>query len=105
MIMRHALVAAFAASVVCALSMPAAVAGDFGRDDHDDNRGRNDQSIQLGPRPFYLVDGMDPGPLKSKLMKCMEGPFHRTNFSISHRGAPLQFPEHTREGYEAAARM
>jgi glycerophosphoryl diester phosphodiesterase len=38
-------------------------------------------------------------------MKCMDGPFHRTHFSIAHRGAPLQFPEHTREAYEAGARM
>ena len=26
-------------------------------------------------------------------------------FSIAHRGAPLQFPEHTKESYEAGARM
>ena len=31
--------------------------------------------------------------------------FSATGFSIGHRGAPLQFPEHTRESYEAAARM
>lgn len=28
-----------------------------------------------------------------------------TDFSIGHRGAPLQFPEHTKESYVAAARM
>jgi glycerophosphoryl diester phosphodiesterase len=28
-----------------------------------------------------------------------------TDFSIGHRGAALQFPEHTKESYEAAARM
>jgi glycerophosphoryl diester phosphodiesterase len=28
-----------------------------------------------------------------------------SDFSIAHRGAPLQFPEHTRESYIAAARM
>jgi len=106
--MRHALVAAFAAGLVCALAIPAAIAGDYGRGDDGhgfEDRGRIDQSIQLGPRPFYLVQGMDPGPLKSKLMKCMNGPFRRTNFSIAHRGAPLQFPEHTKEAYEAGARM
>jgi len=27
------------------------------------------------------------------------------DFSIGHRGAALQFPEHTRESYVAAARM
>ena len=65
---------------------------------------RND-SIQLGPRPFYLVHGMDEGPLKSRLARCESGPFHRSDFSIGHRGAALQFPEHTREAYEAGARM
>jgi glycerophosphoryl diester phosphodiesterase len=73
-----------------------------GNGDFDDRR---DQPIQLGPRPYYLVEGMDPGPLKSRLMKCMDGPFRRTNFSIAHRGAPLQFPEHTQEAYVAGARM
>src|SRR6186713_1165813 len=76
-----------------------------GSGDFDDRRDRDDQSIQLGPRPFYLVQGMDPGPLKSKLMKCMDGPFRRTNWSIAHRGAPLEFPEHTKEAYDAGARM
>lgn len=59
---------------------------------------------QLGPRPFYLVDKMKDGPLKTTLKQCT-GPFRKTNFSIAHRGAPLQFPEHTKESYEAAARM
>jgi glycerophosphoryl diester phosphodiesterase len=62
-------------------------------------------AVQLGPRPFYLVKGMDPGELKDRLLKCQQGPFHRTDFSIGHRGAALQFPEHTREAYEAGARM
>ena len=34
-----------------------------------------------------------------------KGPFRESDFSIGHRGAPLQFPEHTKESYEAAARM
>jgi glycerophosphoryl diester phosphodiesterase len=59
---------------------------------------------QLGPRPFYLVEKMKDGPLKTELKQCT-GPFRRTDFSIAHRGAPLQFPEHTKESYEAAARM
>jgi glycerophosphoryl diester phosphodiesterase len=66
---------------------------------------QNDDSIQLGPRPFYLVDGMDEGPLKHRLMQCKDGPFRRTDFSIGHRGAALQFPEHTKESYQAGARM
>jgi glycerophosphoryl diester phosphodiesterase len=77
--------------------------------DREDNefrgRGASGESIQLGPRPFYLVDGMDAGALKNKLMQCRSGPFRKTDFSIGHRGAALQFPEHTRESYQAAARM
>jgi glycerophosphoryl diester phosphodiesterase len=59
---------------------------------------------QLGPRPFYLVSKMKDGPLKDRLAQC-NGPFRKTDFSIGHRGAALQFPEHSRESYEAAARM
>ena len=100
--MRFAKVAAVAALISSALLNHVAIAGD----DHGDrDHGRADQSIQLGPRPFYLVQGMDSGPLKSRLLKCQNGPFRRTDFSIAHRGAPLQFPEHTKESYEAGARM
>ncbi|MDH3913734.1 MAG: glycerophosphodiester phosphodiesterase family protein, partial [Rhodospirillales bacterium] len=63
------------------------------------------QSVQLGPRPFYLVDQMDEGALKTKLQQCATRQFKKTDFSIGHRGAALQFPEHTKESYEAAARM
>ncbi len=62
-------------------------------------------NIQLGPRPFFLVADMAESPLKSKLQSCANGPFEKTNFSIGHRGAAMQFPEHTKESYEAAARM
>ena len=65
----------------------------------------NDPAVQLGPRPFYLVGDMDDGELKQALQQCEKGPFYRTSFSIGHRGAPMQFPEHTRESYLAAARM
>ncbi|MAG31371.1 MAG: glycerophosphodiester phosphodiesterase [Deltaproteobacteria bacterium] len=64
-----------------------------------------DSRIQLGPRPFYLLDRLSQGPLRSKLESCRAGPFRPSHFSIGHRGAPLQFPEHTRESYVAAARM
>jgi glycerophosphoryl diester phosphodiesterase len=53
---------------------------------------------QIGPRPFYLVDKMKEGPLKQKLSQCT-GPFHKTDFSIGHRGAALMFPEHSKEAY------
>jgi hypothetical protein len=63
------------------------------------------QSVQLGPRPFYLVEDMDKSDLKSALQACAGNAFAPSDFSIGHRGAPLQFPEHTRESYTAAARM
>jgi glycerophosphoryl diester phosphodiesterase len=63
------------------------------------------ETYSVGPRPLALVDQMADGPLKDKLLACAREPVKRTLFSISHRGAPLQFPEHTKEGYVAAARM
>lgn len=71
----------------------------------DRNNAQQDDSIQLGPRPFYLVKGMDDGKLKDRLMQCQDGPFYRTDFSIGHRGAALQFPEHSDVAYRAGARM
>jgi len=69
----------------------------------DADKGRG---VQVGPRPFYLVDKMQPSPLKDALLKCSSGPFHKTDFSIGHRGGgTLQFPEHTKESHEAGARM
>lgn len=60
---------------------------------------------QVGVRPFYLVGDLADQKLKSALEECGSGPFYRTDFSIGHRGACLQFPEHTKESYVAAARM
>lgn len=60
----------------------------------------------LGPRPFFLVEDMADGPLKTQLQNCAQRPhFRKSDFSIGHRGACMQFPEHTKESYEAAARM
>jgi glycerophosphoryl diester phosphodiesterase len=66
---------------------------------------RKDSNIQVGVRPFFLVEGMDNSRLKEKLQRCENGPFRRSTWSIAHRGAPLQFPEHTKESYEAGARQ
>ncbi len=78
----------------------------WGEPDHAGfGHGAGSQQPQLGPRPFYLVADMDEGELKDKLESCAKGPFARSDFSIGHRGAALQFPEHTKESYEAAARM
>ena len=71
-----------------------------------DNRARN-ETAHVGPRPFYLVDEMSPGALKTELQRCAATTkrYRPTIWSIGHRGAPLKFPEHTRESYVAAARM
>ncbi len=63
------------------------------------------KAARVGPRPYYLVEDMDAGALKKKLQSCAENKFKKTDFSIGHRGAGMQFPEHTRESYEAAVRM
>ena len=83
----------------------AAHAGDDHRGDADDSARHGNFNVQVGPRPFYLVEGMDEGPLKRKLQQCEAGPFYQSKFSISHRGAPLEFPEHSKESYSAAHRM
>ena len=57
-------------------------------------------NVQLGPRPYFLIEDMDDGKLKAALQQCSEGSFYKTDFSIGHRGAALQFPEHTKESYE-----
>lgn len=59
--------------------------------------------IEVGVRPLYLINKMKDGPLKEKLQACVGQPVKRTLFSIGHRGAPLQFPEHTVESNLAAA--
>jgi glycerophosphoryl diester phosphodiesterase len=63
------------------------------------------QNIQYGVRPLYLIDAMKESPLKRKLKSCAGNTPHRTSFSIAHRGAPLQFPEHTVQSNKAAALM
>ncbi|MEO6407781.1 MAG: glycerophosphodiester phosphodiesterase family protein, partial [Burkholderiaceae bacterium] len=56
---------------------------------------------------FFLVNDMTDSPLKSELQACaaQRQTYKRSDWSIGHRGAALQFPEHTRQSYEAAARM
>ncbi|KAK3687155.1 PLC-like phosphodiesterase [Podospora appendiculata] len=62
--------------------------------------------ISLGPRPYWLVDHLEDGPLKSKLASCSEKHMRRTDFSIGHRGGGiLEFPEETRESIMAGTRM
>ncbi|WP_407081062.1 glycerophosphodiester phosphodiesterase family protein [Halomonas faecis] len=68
--------------------------------------------VTLGPRPLFLVQDMDEDTqrsreLKAELESCAAntGNWQRSDFSIGHRGAALQFPEHTRESYLAGAQM
>jgi glycerophosphoryl diester phosphodiesterase len=89
----------FTLTTIAAALLAKPALGDGGHD------GGGHPQAQVGPRPLYLVDGMDDGWLKRKLQSCKAGPFHKSDFSIGHRGAALQFPEHTRESYVAAARQ
>jgi len=103
--MTRTILAALAALTIATAAFASPAHAD--RDDrhHGSGHGKQDQSVQLGPRPFYLVNGMDEGKLKQRLSQCQDGPFYRSDFSIGHRGAALQFPEHTKESYEAGARQ
>ncbi len=62
-------------------------------------------AFDFSSRPLDLVAAMAASPLKDQLMACAELPIEPTRFAIAHRGAPLGYPEHTEEGYRAAARM
>ena len=91
-----------AALALAAWALPACASGDR----HDGDRRGGGQAVQLGPRPFFLVDDMSEGPLKRQLQQCARrGQFTARDWSIGHRGAAMQFPEHTVESYTAAARM
>lgn len=103
--MFHTMKTAIVVAVVVAL--PAlSCAADFGAELGHNFFEDHGQSVQVGPRPYYLVDKMSDSRLKRKLEQCANGPFYQTAFSIGHRGGgTLQFPEHTKESHEAGARM
>ncbi|RHY23863.1 hypothetical protein DYB32_009040 [Aphanomyces invadans] len=62
--------------------------------------------VSTGPRPSFLISQLaDSSPLKSTLEACLNTPMVPNSFAFAHRGAPLQFPEHTRESAIAAARL
>lgn len=104
--MSTPLVSRQAAASAVLLIAAAAPAWADDRHDRDERRGSGTaHTVQLGPRPFFLVEDMPDGTLKRALQQCAGGPFRKSDFSIGHRGAAMQFPEHTRESYEAAARM
>lgn len=56
------------------------------------------KNAKVGVRPYFLVNNMTDSLLKRRLQNCSDGPFSTTDFALSHRGAALQFPEHTVQG-------
>ena len=64
------------------------------------------ERIQLGPRPYFLINNMTDGPLKDKLESCSELEMKPSAFSIGHRGGgTMLIPEETKESMLAGARM
>jgi glycerophosphoryl diester phosphodiesterase len=61
-----------------------------------------DKIASLGPRPAFLVRQMRDSELKDRLEQCIGKEAHRSDFAVGHRGASMQFPEHTKESYQAA---
>lgn len=63
------------------------------------------ERVEWGDRVKYLVEDMEASDLKTSLQACLDDaklrPFTH-DFSIGHRGACLQYPEHTQESYVAA---
>lgn len=98
--MRHASLTKTTALALALGLMPGITHAD------DNHRNGRKEAIQVGVRPYYLIEQMKDGPLKDKLKSCENGPFRRTEFSIGHRGGgTLQFPEHTAQSHQAGARM
>ena len=62
-------------------------------------------AVDTGSRPLELINSVQDPELKQRLQNCSGLPASPTDFSIGHRGAPLGFPEHSLEGYLAAAEM
>ncbi|PHH54696.1 Extracellular protein [Ceratocystis fimbriata CBS 114723] len=65
-------------------------------------------SVQVGVRPYWLVDDMDTSETKKALQSCIKdtSSFEASEWSIGHRGGgTLQIPEHSLESNLAGARM
>ncbi len=85
------------AGALAAMALPAAA--------QDGNPPPVPPTALIGVRPLALLDTLEDGPLKQKLSQCVGRQMQVNDWSIAHRGAPLQFPEHSRQSYLAAARM
>jgi len=104
--MRRQLTECAAAAAIAVSALVTACSPAQAADSQDTSGHVKDINVQVGPRPYYLLDKLRPGPLKAALEQCTEDRFKQTDFSIGHRGGgTLQFPEHTRESHEAGARM
>jgi glycerophosphoryl diester phosphodiesterase len=98
--MRSFVATSILLGLASAAAVPAAEPRGYGH-----GHGQKKLNVQVGVRPYYLVDNMDEGPLKEKLESCSEQEFKTSDFVFAHRGAPLQFPEHTLQSYKAARRQ
>jgi len=60
--------------------------------------------VSVGSRPYFILDSMADSDLKRSLQECAETTNidEKSDWSIGHRGACLQYPEHTMESYYAA---
>ncbi|KAK1773074.1 PLC-like phosphodiesterase [Copromyces sp. CBS 386.78] len=95
-------------STLClaALSVPALAHPGHGGPGKDETGIKPIKNVQLGPRPYWLVDQMEDSPLKSKLQSCSEKQMRPSRWSIGHRGGgTLQFPEETVASIMAGTRM
>lgn len=95
----------FSYSLIVVLSSVSACT--YSNTEHSSKTKNHKKIAHIGARPSYLVNDMDPSPLKEKLQQCIENKksYYSSDFSLGHRGAALQFPEHTKESYVAAANM
>ncbi|KAK3338598.1 PLC-like phosphodiesterase [Neurospora tetraspora] len=95
-------------STLClvALAAPALALPSHGGPGKDQSGIKPIKRIQLGPRPYWLIDQMEDSPLKTKLQSCSEKEMRPSRWSIGHRGGgTLQFPEETEASIMAGTRM
>jgi glycerophosphoryl diester phosphodiesterase len=52
-----------------------------------------DENVQLGPRPFFLIDDMEESPLKTKPQQCSKGHSIKPNFQLVIVAPPYNFQE------------
>lgn len=65
----------------------------------------NQITVNPTNRALFLSDTLLNAELKQRLGSCANQDFYPSDFAIAHRGAPLGYPEHSREGYIAAAQQ